>query len=169
MPVNAHDVSVGLFVRGLVNLKSVLSKAEAHAAVSGMNPLELIDAQLAPDMFKLGVQVHWAAEGAKLAAARLLGAAAVPASGEARSFAELQQHIATTLAHLRAIAPEDLEAGLARSIEIEHRGGSLKFSGAQFLTEFAIPNFYFHLTTAYGILRFKGVPITKGDFLGNSR
>jgi hypothetical protein len=169
MPLNAHDVSVALFVRGLVNLKSMLSKAEAHAAVSGMDPLELIDAQLAPDMFKLGVQVHWAAEGAKLAVARLLGVAAVPASGEARSFAELFQRIETTLAHLRALAPQDLEAGLARSIEIEHRGGSLKFSGAQFVTEFAIPNFYFHLTTAYGILRFKGVELSKGDFLGSSR
>src|SRR5206468_6283521 len=97
MPLNAHDVSVGLFVRGLVNLKSMLSKAEAHAAISGMDPLELIDAQLAPDMFKLGVQVHWAAEGAKLAVARLLGVAAVPATGEARSFAALFQRIEVTL------------------------------------------------------------------------
>jgi uncharacterized protein len=169
MPLNAHDVSVALFVRGLVNLRLVLSKAEAHAAVSGMNPLELIDAQLAPDMFKLGAQVHWAAEGAKLAVARLLGAAAVPATGEARSFAELFERIDTTITHLRAFAPQDLEAGLARSIEIEHRGGSMKFSGVQFLTEFAIPSFYFHVTTAYSILRFKGVEITKGDFLGSAR
>jgi hypothetical protein len=169
MPLDAHDLSVALFVRGLNNLKTLLSKAEAHAAVSGTDPLELIDAQLAPDMFKLGVQVHWAAEGAKLAVARLLGVPAAPATGEARSFAELFQRIDTTVAHLRALAPEDLEAGLARTIEIEHRGGSMKFSGGQFLTEFAIPSFYFHLTTAYGILRFKGVEITKGDFLGSSR
>jgi uncharacterized protein len=169
MPLTVQEVSVDLFVRGLVNLQAMLSKAEAHAAVSGMDPLELIDAQLAPDMFKLGVQVHWAAEGARLAVARLLGAAAVPTNGEARSFAELTSHIETTLAQLRAVAPQELEASLARSIAIEHRSGSLHFSGAQFLSEFAIPNFYFHLTTAYGILRFKGVPLTKSDFLGNSR
>jgi hypothetical protein len=166
MSLKAFDLSAGLFVRGLANLKALLKKAEAHAAASGMDPAELIDAQLAPGMHNLALQVHWAAEGAKLAVGRLLGAPTAPSANEAKSFADMQQRLDTTIGYLGAVAPGDLEAGLTRAIEIEHRGGSLKFTGDQFLVEFAIPNFFFHLTTAYGLLRFKGVEVTKGDFLG---
>jgi hypothetical protein len=167
MPLSAYDLSAGLFVRGLANLKRMLTKAEAHVAASGSGDAALIDAQLAADMNNLGVQVHWATEGAKLAIARLLGvAAAVPSENDAKSLADLKQRIDTTITYLSALAPRDLEAGLERVIEMQHRGTSKQFSGSQFLVEFAIPNFYFHMTTAYGILRHKGVELTKGDFLG---
>ncbi len=177
MYLNVYDLSAGLFVRGLTNLKTLLTKAEAHAAASGGGEAALLDAQLArepgglnehdPHMFTLTVQVHWAAESARLTIARLLGAPAVPAANDEKSFADLQRCLDATIAYLREIAPSDLEAGLDRAIEIEHRRGSMCFSGGQFLLEFAIPHFFFHLTAAYGILRNQGVQLTMGDFLGS--
>ena len=182
MSLNAYDLSAGLFVRGLTNLKTQLTKAEDHVAASGIGEAALLDAQLAAEgrvrgvasdarfdlhMYTLAAQVHWAAEGAKLAIARLLGAAPVPAANDAKSFADLHQRLDATIAYLREIAPSDLEAGLERAIVIELRRGSMGSSGGQFLVAFAIPHFFYHVTTAYGILRNQGVRLTMGDFLGN--
>jgi hypothetical protein len=167
MPLNAQDASVAVFVRGLTSLKTLLTKGEGHAAASGRDPAELIDAQLAADMNGLAVQVHWAAEGAKMAVDRLLGTAAAPGAAEpVKSFEALRERIDTTVAYLRGADPAALEAGLERAIAIEHRGGVMRFTGSQFLLQFAIPSFFFHLTTAYALLRHEGVPLTKGDFLG---
>lgn len=171
--MNVYDLSAGLFIRGLTNLKAQLTKAEEHLAGSG--EAALLDARLNADgpsaahdlhMYTLAAQVHWAAEGAKLAIARLLGAPAEPAASDERSFANLHQHLAAAIAYLRGIASSDLEAGLDRPIVIVHRRGSLHFNGDQFLREFAIPHFFYHVTTAYGILRSQGVQLTMGDFLG---
>jgi len=167
MSLSAYDLSAGMFARGLTGLKTVLAKGEAHAAASGKPTGELIDARLATDMNNLAVQVHWATEGAKLATARLLGAAPTVSPNDAKTFADFQQRIDATIAYLSSLAPKDLEAGLDRVIELEHRGGSKKFTGSQFLVEFAIPNFFFHVTTAYAILRHEGVELTKGDFMGS--
>ncbi|MCP3100734.1 DUF1993 domain-containing protein [Myxococcus sp. K15C18031901] len=182
MSLNAYELSAGLFVRGLTNLKSQLAKAEDHAASSGSGDAALLDAQLAGDgrmrgiasdapgdlhLYTLAAQVHWAAEGARLAIAQLLGAPRVPAANDARSFADLHQRIDATIAYLREIPPDDLEAGLEREVVIEHRRGSMRSTGRQFLIAFAIPHFFYHVTTAYGILRNQGVRLTMGDFLGN--
>jgi uncharacterized protein len=182
MSLNAYDLSAGLFVRGLTNLKAQLTKAEDHAAASGSGEAALLDAQLAAEgrvrgvasdapidlhMYTFAAQVHWAAEGAKLAIAQLLGASPVPVANDATSFANLHQRLDATIAYLREIAPSDLEAGLDRAIVIEHRRGSIRSSGRQFLLAFAIPHFFYHVTTAYGILRNQGVKLTMGDFLGN--
>ena len=182
MSLNAYDLSAGLFVRGLTNLKTQLTKAEDHAVASGSGEAALLDAQLATDgrvrgvasdaptdlhMYTLAAQVHWAAEGAKLAIVQLLGAPSVPAANDAKSFADLHQRLDATIAYLRETAPSGLEAGLNRVIVIEHRRGSMSFSGGQFLREFAIPHFFYHVTTAYGILRNQGVQLTMGDFLGS--
>jgi len=164
--MKAFDVSVAVFARGLTNLKALLVKAEAHASASGTDPGSLLNAQLADDMYNLAVQVHWAGEGAKLAVAHLLGITSTPLAEEAKSFAELYERIDATIAYLGTVDPEALEAGLDRTIELRHRGGSKMFRGDRFITEFAIPNFFFHLTTAYGILRHEGVPLQKGDFMG---
>ena len=166
MPVNAHDLSVAFFVRGLTNLKSVLRKGEAHAAATGRDPVELLRAQLAPDMHPLAAQVHWAGEGAKLAVDRLVGVSTKPRADDAKSFAELHERVDATVAYLGTVAPADLEAGLARTIEVEHRGGSMRFVGEQFLLQLAIPGFFFHVTMAYAVLRQEGVAVTKGDFMG---
>ncbi len=121
-------------------------------------------------MYGLAVQVHWAAEGARMAVDRLTGAGVAPASpsaaDEAKSFEELHRRVDAAIAHLAAVPSEATEAGLARTIEIAHRGASTRYTGSQFLQQFAVPSFFFHFTTAYAILRHKGVPLTKGDFLG---
>jgi len=182
MSLNAYDLSAGLFVRGLTNLKMQLTKAEAHVAATGGGEVALLGAQLASEGpvrdrsstvptdlhgYTLAAQIHWAAEGAELAIARLLGAQRTPAPNDAKSFAELYQRLDATIAYLREIAPSDLEAGLARTVVIEHRRVSMSPRGSQFLLAYAIPHFYYHLSTAYGILRNQGVPLTMGDFLGN--
>ena len=182
MSLNAYDLSAGLFVRGLANLKTQLTKAEDHLAASGISEAALLDAQLGAEgrmrgvasdspadlhMFTLAAQVHWAVEGAKLAIGQLLGAPLAPAANDAKSFADLHQRLDATITYLREIAPSDLEAGLDRTIVIEHRRGSTRSSGGQFLLAFAIPHFFYHVTTAYGILRNQGVQLTMGDFLGN--
>ncbi|RKH07053.1 DUF1993 domain-containing protein [Corallococcus carmarthensis] len=182
MSLNAYDLSAGLFIRGLTNLKTQLKKAEDPAAASGRGEEALLAAQLAVEervrgaagdaqsdlhMYTLAAQIHWAAEGARLTIAQLLGAPSVPAANDARSFADLHQRLDATIAYLRDIAPGDLEAGLDREIVIEHRRGSMRSKGSQFLIAFAIPHFFYHVTTAYGILRNQGVQLTMGDFLGN--
>ena len=157
---------MAVFVRGLNNLKAVLRKGEAFAIERGIAPSVLLDAHLAADMFSLAVQAHWAAEGAKLAIARLLGTTAAPLPDDARSFAAIHERLDAAIASLDAVDAEALEAGLARTIEIPHRGGVLSYRGDLFLTQFALPSFFFHVATAYGILRHAGVPLQKGDFMG---
>ncbi len=182
MPLSAYDVSAGVFVRGLANLRTQLMKAESHVVASGGDEATLMSAQLAPDgqaggvasgapndlhAYSLAAHVHWAAEGARLAIANVLGERPVPVASDAKSFAELYQRIDATIAYLRGIPAPDLEAGLGRTIVIEHRRGGMSSNGSQFLLAFAIPHFFDHVTTAYGILRSQGVQLTMGDFLGN--
>jgi hypothetical protein len=181
MSLIAYDISAGLFIRGLTNLKMQLTKAQKHAVASGKGEATLLEAQLATfecmpsvsyaptdlHMYTLAAHVHWAAEGAKLATSNLLGVRLTPTTNNAKSFANLHQHLNTTIAYLQDIAPSDLESGLDRTIAIQHPRGSTSSSGHQFLTAFAIPHFFYHITTAYGILRNEGLQLTMGDFLGN--
>ena len=159
--IKTFDASVGLFVRGLTNLKVLLTKGEAHASSRS-----LLDARLADDMYTLATQAHWAAEGAKLAVHKLLGVAPTPLAQEGKSFAEIHTRIDETIALLTASDPAALEAGLERTIGLPVRGEIKELRGDRFLLEFAIPTFYFHLTAAYAILRHEGVNVHKGDFLG---
>ncbi len=163
--MTAYDVTVPLFVGGLSSLKGMLTKGEAHATATARDAAALLGAQLAGDMYNLATEVHWATEGAKLALERLLGDTLPPKAADAKSFAELHVQIDAALAYLAAVDAEALEAGLDRSIELRHRGGAKALRGDRFLTEFAISNFYFHLTAVYSILRHEGVPLQKGDFM----
>lgn len=180
--LNAYDLSAGVFVRGLTNLKAQLLKAEAAVSVTGGGEAALLAARPAQagqhedvaghatrdlHTYTLAAQVHWAAEGAKLAVARLLGSQLEPAMSDARTLSELYDRIGATVVHLQTIAPRDLELGLGRPIVVEHRYGSVSTNGAQFLLGYAIPHFFYHVTTAYGILRSHGVRLTMGDYLGN--
>jgi uncharacterized protein len=182
MSLNAYDVSAGLFIRGLTNLKAQLTKAEAHAAAGGIGEAALLNASLAASgaehrgtvaapfdlhAYTLAAQVHWAAEGSRLAIAQVLGEPRVPTANDAKSFADLHHRIDATIAYLRGITPADLEAVVDRAIVVEHRRGPLSSTGAQFLIAFAIPHFFYHATSAYAILRNQGVQLTMGDNLGN--
>lgn len=180
--MNAHELSAGVFIRGLSNLKTQLTKAEAQVVAGGGDASALLNARLPQEgrtddaaglspfdlhTYTLAAQVHWAAEGARLAMARLLAAPAVPATSDAETFPALHQRIDATIAGLRGIAASDIEAGLGRSIVVEHRRGAVTADGSRFLLAYAIPHFFYHLTSAYGILRTQGVQLTMGDFLGN--
>jgi hypothetical protein len=157
--LQAFDVSAAVFVRGLTNLKTILTKGEAHGAT--------VTASLLEGMQDLAAQVHWASEGSKLALNRVLGVGQGPAAaGSATTFADLHTSIDSAIAFLEAIDPAALEAGLDRTIELPWRGRTKSFRGDRFLIEFALPNFFFHLTLAYAILRKEGVPLEKGDFMG---
>ncbi len=168
MPLNVYDASVGVFLRGLTSLKVLLTKGEAHAIATGMAPAELLGAELATGMYGLTLQVHWAAQGAQMALDRLVGATPAPPvpADPVKSFAELHGLVDAALARLGTVDGAALEAGLERTIEIAHRGSITRYTGTQFLQQFAVPSFFFHLVAAYAILRHKGVPLTKGDFLG---
>jgi len=155
----AFDVSAAVFVRGLTNLKTVLTKGEAHGAK--------VTASLVDGMQDLATQVHWASEGSKLALDRAFGVSQAPsAPASAPTFADLQASIDSAIAYLEAIDPAALETALDRAIELPWRGGVKSFRGDRFLIEFALPNFFFHVTLAYAILRKEGVPLEKGDFMG---
>ena len=156
--LQAFDVSAGVFVRGLTNLKTLLTKGEAHGTK--------VTASLVEGMQDLAAQVHWASEGSKLALDRALGVSQAPAPSGATTFADLHASIDGAIAYLEAIDPAALEAGLDRTIELPVRGRTKSFRGDRFLIEFAVPNFFFHLTLAYAILRKEGVPLEKGDFMG---
>jgi uncharacterized protein len=118
-------------------------------------------------MQDLAAQVHWASEGSKLALDRVLDLSQAPAPpASATTFAELHPSVDGAIAYLQAIAPADLEGGLDWVIELPMRGRMKPFRGDRFLTEFALPNFFFHLTMAYAILREEGVPLEKVDFMG---
>jgi len=182
VPLNAYDLSARVFVRGLTNLKAQLSKAEAaitgsdggEAALLAARPAQAgsdggIATRVTRDLhaYTLAAHVHWAAEGARLAIARLLGADAEPAASDVRSLSDLYDRIDATVRYLRAVGPGDLEAGMGRPVVFEHRYGSVSSNGEQFLLAYAIPHFFYHVTTAYGILRSHGVRLTMGDFLGD--
>jgi hypothetical protein len=182
MPVDSRAASAGLFDRGLTNLKAQLIKAEAYAVTADIAPATLLSASLAVasrapgsaspspfDLFAytLAAHVHWAAEGATLAIARLLGNTRKPDTTIETTFADLYRRLDATIDHLRLTAPGDIEAGLNRTIVVEARGGPTSAVGSQFLVGYAIPHFAYHVTTAYSILRSQGVPLTMADYLGN--
>jgi len=158
--LQAFDVSAGVFVRGLTNLKKLLTKGEVHGTK--------VTACLVDGMQDLAAQVHWASEGSKLAVDRVLGVSQAPASAPSgsTSFTELHASIDGAIAYLEAIAPAALEAALDRTIELPMRGGAKSYRGDRFLIEFALPNFFFHLTLAYAILRKEDVPVEKSEFMG---
>jgi uncharacterized protein len=166
MALPIYEVSIAAHVRGLKNLSAVLAKGEAFAKEQGLAPEALLGARLIDDMLPLVKQVQIASDTAKGAAARLAGLE-IPAFPDTEaSFADLQARIAKTLDFLKSVKPEQLEGSETRPVELTMRGGTLQFTGASYLLGFVQPNFYFHLTTAYDILRHKGVPIGKLDYLG---
>lgn len=156
--LRTFDVSAAVFVRGLMNLKTILAKGETHGAS--------VTASLAPGMQDLAAQVHWVSEGSKLALDRVLGVTRATPAPSATTFADLQTSIDDAITYLEATDPAALEAALERTIELPMRGATKSFRGDRFLLEFALPNFFFHLTLAYAILRAAGVPLDKGDFMG---
>jgi hypothetical protein len=167
MPLSMYRASVPVLLRALDQLSAILDKAEAHAATAKIEPAALVQARLAPDMLTLAGQVQRASDSAKGTAARLSGVANPSFADDETSFAELQARIAKTRAFLAGIDAALLEDSAERMLDIKLGAVQRAFRGDDYLLGFGLPNFFFHITTAYDILRHNGVPIGKMDYLGN--
>jgi hypothetical protein len=166
MSFTIYDACVPPMIRTLGNLAKILDKATAQAKEKHIDPASLIEARLAPDMFAFARQIQIASDAAKGAAARLAGQEPPSFPDTETSFPELQARIQKTIDFLKSFKPAQLVGGEDRHITITTRTRTLEFSGRDFLTTFALPNFYFHVTTAYGLLRHNGIEIGKLDYLG---
>ncbi|MGR2683022.1 DUF1993 domain-containing protein [Chromobacterium haemolyticum] len=166
MSVSMYQASVPVLIRGLNNLSAILDKAAADAAARNIAPDVLLNARLAPDMFALTRQVQIASDSAKGCAARLAGVEVPSYADDEASFADLQQRIAKTVAFLQGFNAAQIDGSEAREVVLKVRGDEIRFSGQNYLLGFVLPNFYFHLTAAYAILRHNGVPLGKMDYLG---
>lgn len=166
MSFSVYDVTVPLFLRGFANLSAQLEKAAAFAREKGIDPGELVAARLIDDMLPLSGQIQRASDTAKACAARLTGLAAPAFPDEEASMAELQARIEKTVAYLKSVPAEAFDGAEARDVTLGTRTSETHFVGRDYLFQHALPNFYFHLTTAYDILRMKGVPVGKTDYLG---
>lgn len=170
MKVSMHAVSVELFSHALSNLSWVLEKAVNNAAQRKIEPSVLLAARLAPDMLPLTKQVQFACDIAKNAVARLAATEPVRFEDNETTFEELRARIARTLDVLQSVPASALEGSETRPVKVPGRDRTLEFkSGVEFLQRFAIPNVFFHATTAYNILRHNGVDLGKRDFLSAGR
>jgi hypothetical protein len=158
--------TVETFVRGLTSLTTFLEKAEVFAKEKKFDVDTLATARLAPDMFPLTKQVQIACDTAKGAAGRLAGKQPPKYEDNEKSISELKARVAKTIEYIKTVKPEDMKGYEDLRIDLPWAEGKW-MHGGQYLPEMAIPNFYFHLTTAYGILRHNGVNLGKMDFLGN--
>ncbi|MGE5161464.1 MAG: DUF1993 domain-containing protein [Betaproteobacteria bacterium] len=159
-------LSAPVFVRMLRNLDGVLDKGAAHAAARKIDPAVLVGARLYPDMFPLATQVRIACDFAKGAAARLTGNEPPKYEDNEATFEDLKARIAKTIAYVEGFKPGQFEGAEARTITMKMRGEDKTFDGVVYLSNIVLPNFYFHVTTAYDILRHNGVELGKRDFIG---
>jgi hypothetical protein len=167
MQLSMYQASVPSFVNLLTNLKTVLKKAEAHATAKKIDPAVFINGRLAPDMFALVRQVQIASDQAKGCVSRLTGTEPPKFEDNEQSFADLYARIDKTIAHIQGFKPAQFDGSDTRAIELKQRDSVRHFKGVGYLFDYVYPNFYFHVTTAYDILRHNGVEIGKGDFMGN--
>lgn len=167
MPTSLYQASVPQFLRMLGNLKGILEKAAAHAAAKKIDEGVLLNARLFPDMFPLTQQVQIASDFARGTSARLSGSEPPAIEDKEKSFAELIARVDTAMEFVRGISAAKFEGAEERKIARKIRGTERTFSGTDYLYQYSLPNFYFHLATAYGILRHNGVEVGKGDFLGS--
>ena len=168
MSLSMHQISIPVFARALNNLAAILNKAAAHAEARKIDPSVLINYRLAPDMLPLSRQVQIASDTAKGCAARLAGVDVPSFADTETTFPELQERIDKTLAFLNTLTAEQIDGSESRTVTIQLRGKDVQFVGLAYLTSFVLPNLYFHVTTAYAILRNNGVELGKADYLGGA-
>ena len=164
--ITLYQASIPQARRALENLGVILAKGAEHFTAEGTPEGEWLAASLAPDMFPLTRQIQVASDAAKALAARLAGTEAPAMADTETSVAELQQRIARTIAYLDSVAPTAIDGREDEAIVVKLPKASISFTGASYLRDFGLPNLYFHIAAAYGILRHKGVPLGKIDYLG---
>jgi len=167
MKISMYQVSAPRFVNMLGNLAAILDKAQAHAEAKKIDPTALTDDRLFPDMLPMKRQVQIACDTAKGAVARLAGVEVPKYEDTEQTFAELKARIAKTIDFIKTIQPAQLEGSEDKNIHLKLGPREIDYIGMQYLLGHALPNFYFHVTTAYDILRHNGVEVGKRDYLGN--
>jgi len=166
MSISIYDISIPALSRGLTNLSAILDKAAAHAAAKKYDSIVLPQLRLSPDMHPLSRQVQIACDTAKGAAGRLAGVEIPRHEDTETTLDELKQRIAKTTDFLKTVTAEQVNGAESRTIEIKFPNGAWKFTPLAYLRDFVLPNFYFHESMVYALLRKSGVEIGKTDFLG---
>ena len=167
MNISMYQASVPRFINILGNLSNILDKAQAHVDAKKLDPATLTAYRLFPDMLPMKKQIQIACDTAKGAAARLAGVEIPVHEDNETTLAELKARIAKTTAFLQTVTPEQIDGTEDKEIVIKRHDKETRYNGLQFLLGQALPNFYFHVATAYNILRHNGVEIGKRDYLGN--
>jgi hypothetical protein len=168
MSISPYELSIPTFQRGFAVLSKLLDKAEAFAEEKKIKPEILVNARLSPDMLSLAGQIQRLSDTAKGAASRLTGTDAPSFPDDETTLADLRARIEKTTTYLASVPESAFEGAEERTVVLKTRGGETTFTGKDYLLTFALPNFYFHLTTAYAILRHNGVAVGKLDFLGRT-
>jgi len=169
LALTLYDASIPVYVQMLRNLAALLNKAEAHAKASGQPLSDLLEARLAPDMHSLIGQIQLATDAAKGGAARLAGVTPPVMPDTETTYDDLKARVAKTLAFVESITPDQVSDDLERTIELPLPRGAMTFTAKDFVLTFSLPNFLFHVSMAYALLRHKGAPIGKMDYLAGGR
>jgi len=168
MALTMHSASVPVFVRMLGNLITWLDKAEVHAAAKKFEPAVLLAARLAPDMLPLPQQIQIACDAAKFCVARLAGVEAPAFADDEKTVGDLRQRVMKTIDYVQSVPADKINGSDAREISVPRRAGALLMSGETYLKHYVLPNFFFHVTTTYALLRHNGVELGKTDYLGTT-
>src|SRR5256885_2381771 len=166
MNISMYQASTPRFVNTLKTLSAILDKAQAHAEANKIEPTVLTNCRLFPNMFPMKRQVQIACDTAKGAVARLAGVEVPKHEDTEETFADLKARIAKTVDFVLSVGAAKIDGSEAREVVLKMRSGEVKFTGMQHLLGHALPNFYFHVATAYNILRHNGVEIGKRDYIG---
>ncbi len=166
MTTSIYSISIPILTLGLTNLSAILDKALAQTTAKSVDSKTLAGTRLIVDMLPLSKQVQIACDSAKGAAARLAGIDNPAHEDNEETIEQLKTRISKTLTFINQVTASQLVGSESREIVIAYPNATLKFNGLDFLTKFALPNFYFHTTMAYAILRANGVEVGKMDFLG---
>lgn len=166
MSLSMYQLCVPTLVRMLNNLDAILDKAQAHADAQGFDSAVLVGSRLAPDMYPFSGQIQIATDAAKGCVARLAGVDVPSFADTESSIAELKERIAKTLSFVQSFKPEQIDGTEEKTITLKLPSREISFPGQVFVQHFVLPNLYFHITTAYAILRFNGVKLGKMDFIG---
>ncbi len=167
MKISMYQASAPRFINILTNLSAILDKAQAHVEAKKIDPVALTAYRLAPDMFPFTRQVQTASDTAKGAVARLAGVDIPKFDDTEQTFPELKSRIAKTIEFIKTVKAEQVDGTEDKEIVLKLGAREVRFTGIQYLLGHAYPNFYFHVTTAYNILRHNGVEIGKRDYIGN--
>jgi hypothetical protein len=166
MSLSMYQASVPVFVRMLTNLSTILDKGQAHADARKFDSVVFLGLRLTVDMLPLSRQVQIACDAAKLCCSRISGVDAPKFDDKEASIAELKTRIASTIAYLKSVTPDALDGTEDKNVTLKLGGEDVTFKAQAYLLNFAHPNLYFHVTTAYNILRQNGVEIGKMDYIG---